>query len=222
LRRWSGAEIFVLNENAYAAPEGITELIDATNNLIPEGIKASENDIASFKLMRKRVWAHGITGIATTSAVVIGAVPIPFADALFLSPIEIAEVNALAQVYGINKNEGSKQFINSIIEVGTVSVAAKAAISALKAIPGINIAASVLNAIIAGSIVASIGEGTIYAFEQVYLGKKSMTDIDWIKQVMESKLASQFIDNVTKMIEQIKQNTDTKTIPKIIIDLFKK
>ena len=37
--------------------------------------------------------------------------------------------------------------------MGTVSTAAKAAISTLKAIPGINIAASALNAIIAGSIV---------------------------------------------------------------------
>ena len=44
------ASTYVLNDNAYAAPEGITELIDATNELMPEGIKASESDIAKFKL----------------------------------------------------------------------------------------------------------------------------------------------------------------------------
>ena len=36
-------------------------------------------------------------------------------------------------------------FINSIINVGTVSVVAKGALSAIKAIPGINIAVSALN-----------------------------------------------------------------------------
>jgi uncharacterized protein (DUF697 family) len=111
--------------------------------------------------------AHGITGLATSAAAVVGAVPIPFADALLLAPIETVEINSLAHVYGINKNEGIKQLVNSIVEVGTVSMVAKTAISALKAIPGVRIGASVLNAIIAGCIVAAIGEGTIHAFEQV-------------------------------------------------------
>jgi len=215
------ASTYVLNDNAYAAPEGITELIDATNELMPEGIKAGEKDIATFKLNRKKAMAHGITGVSTTAAVVVGAVPIPFADAVILAPIETALVNALAQIYGISKNEESKQFVNSIVEVGTVSVAAKTAISALKAIPGVNLGASVLNAIIAGSIVAALGEGTIYAFEQVYLGQKSVTDIDWVKKLIESKLSSQFIDSIKTVVEQITKDTDKKAIAQIITDVFK-
>lgn len=71
----------------------------------------------------------------------VGAVPVPFTDAVILSPIEVAEINALVQVYGIDKNEESKQFFNSIVEVGTVSTAAKAVISGLKAIPGVSLGA---------------------------------------------------------------------------------
>ena len=98
----------VLNDSAYAAPEGIAELIDATNELMPEGVKAAEADIYNFILNRKRGLAQSIVGVATTAGVVVGAVPIPFADAMILSPIEVAEINALAQLYGINKNEKSK------------------------------------------------------------------------------------------------------------------
>lgn len=216
------ASTFVLNDNAFAPPSGITELIDATNELMPEGMKAGKDDIATFNLKRKRALAHGVVGVSTASAVVIGAVPVPFADAFLLTPLEIAEVNALAQIYGINKTEGSKQFINSIVEVGTVSLAAKAAISALKAIPGINIGASVLNAVIAGSIVTAIGEGTIYAFEQIYLGKKSVLDIDWVSKLLEAKLTSQLTDKVKTILEEIAQNPDKKNIPNIIINAFKK
>ena len=165
--------------------------------------------------------AHGVTGVSTTAAVVVGAVPIPFSDAFLLSPIEIALVNALAQIYGINKDENSKQFLNSIIEVGTVSVAAKSAISALKAIPGVNLGASIVNAIIAGCIVAAIGEGTIIAFEQVYLGKKSLSDIDWVKDLLESKLSLQFIDLVKTVLEKVSENTDLKSIARIIEEVFK-
>lgn len=214
------ASTYVLNENAYAAPEGITELIDATNDLLPEGIKAAELDVAMFKLNRKRSLAHSIVGVATTAGVAVGAVPIPFPDAVILGPVEIAEVNALAQVYGIKKDEKSKKFLNSIVEVGTVGVAAKAAITALKAIPGVNISAAILNAIIAGSIVAALGEGSIYAFEQVYLGKKTTEDIDWVRKVIESKLTSQFNERVTDAMGKVSDKSDDKAISKVILDLF--
>jgi uncharacterized protein (DUF697 family)/GTPase Era involved in 16S rRNA processing len=214
------ASIYPLNDVAFAPPEGIAELIEATNTLMPAGIKAAEKDLSTFILNRKRALAHSIVGVSTTAAVTVGAVPIPFADAFILTPIEIALVNTLAQLYEINKGEDAKLFLNSIVEVGTVSIAAKTAISGLKAIPGINLAASVINAIIAGSIVAAIGEGTIYVFEKVYLGEKSVADLDWVKKVMEAKLSSQLIENTTKIIEKIAKMDNPKDIGKVITDLL--
>jgi len=215
------ASTYVLNDDAYAAPEGITELIDATNELMPEGLKAGEIDISAFKLGRKRALAHGVTAASTVAAVVVGAVPIPFADAAILAPIEMLEVNSLAKIYGIGKNEKSKQFLNSIVEVGTAGMVAKAAISSLKAIPGINLGASVLNAIIAGSIVAALGEGAIYAFEQISLGNKSVEDIDWIKKIMELQLSSKFMDSVKVIAEKATDNIDKNSLAQIITSAFK-
>lgn len=214
------ASTFTLNDTAFAAPEGITELIDATNALMPEGIKAGAHDVYKFKLKRKKALAQSVVAVTTTAAVTVGAIPVPFADALILTPIEVGQINALARLYEINKDEQSKQFFNSIVEVGTVSVAAKTAISALKAIPGINIGASVLNAIMAGAIVAAIGEGSIYVFEKIYTGEKSVEDIDWVKNVMESELSSQFVENVTVVVEQIVKSGNTKNIGKLISSLF--
>ena len=214
------ASTFVVNKDIFVAPDGIIELIDSTNELMPEGIKAGQKDLHTYILNRKRALAHGAVGAATAAGVMVGAVPIPFSDALILSSIEIAEINALAHIYGISKNEESKKFFSSIVEVGTVSIAAKAAISALKAIPGVNLGASVINAVIAGSIVAALGEGTIYAFEQVYLGNKSVADIDWVKKVIESKLSVQFINNVKDAVVRITETTDKKKIVKIILDVF--
>lgn len=214
------ADTYTLNDTAFAPPEGIAELINATNELMPEGIKAAARDIARFVLNRKKALAQGVIGAAVVSGATVGAVPIPFADAAILSPIEVAEVNAIAHVYGLHKDEKSKQFLNSIVQVGTVSVAAKTAISTLKAIPGINLAASALNAVMAGSIVGAIGEGSVYAFEKVYLGEKSLDDIDWVKQVMESKLAAQFVEKVKGVLGKAAKGGDSKGIAKMISELF--
>ena len=214
------ASTYVLNDTAFAAPQGIAELIERTNNCLPEGIKAADRDINTYKLKRKNVLSQSLIGTVTTAGVVVGAIPIPFADAAILTPIEIAEVNALAGIYEIGKNEDSKNFINSIIEVGTVGVGAKTLISAIKSIPGINIAGAVLNAVIAGSFVCTIGETSRYLFEQVYLGKKTMDDIDWGKKILESKLANETMDKIKKVVGQVSQSSDNQSIAEIISKVF--
>ncbi|MFL2095272.1 GTPase [Marinilactibacillus psychrotolerans] len=210
------ASTYTLNETAFAAPEGISELIDVTNKLMPEGIKASESDVNNFKLIRKRALAQSVVGVSTASAVAIGAVPKSLSDALILAPIEGAEIGALARIYEINKSENSKELTDSIIEIGTVSVAAKAVIKSVNAIPNIKITGKILNAIIAGAVVAAIGEGSIYVFDKIYTGEKSIEDIEWVKSVMNSKLSSDFINNVTSIVEKTGRGGYTKDLDKVI------
>lgn len=214
------ASTYELNETAFAAPEGITELIDVTNEWMPEGLKTGKADLDEFKLSRKRYLAHGIVGVSTASAVAIGAIPTSIADAAVLAPLEVAEVNSIAKVYGVKNDTKSKDFINSIVEVGTVSTAAKSVIAALKNIPGVNIGASVLNAVVAGCIVAALGEGSVYVFEQIYLGNKSLDDIDWVKKFLESKLSIEFIDKVQDALKNLGNESSAKDIIKIIGNLF--
>ena len=211
---------YILNEDAFAAPEGITELIDVTNALLPEGIRAGQNDLSKYILSRKRALAHGVVSTAAAAGVVVGAVPIPFPDALLLTPTEVAEVNSLAKIYGIGKDESSKRFLSAIVEVGTVGTSAKTLITALTAIPGINIGASVMNAIIAGVIIAALGEGSIYAFEQVYLGNKSINDIDWVKKLIESKLSVTIAERAKPILEKLKDTSDNKAILGAVLELI--
>ena len=215
------AQDYVINDSSYVEPVGITELIEATNNFLPEGKKAADDDIYHYKIKRKKALAQGIVGTATTAGSVIGAIPISVADAPLLSGIEAGEITALAKLYEIPKGEKSKQLMGTIIEAGTASAAAKGAISVLKSIPGVNLVAGVLNAVIAGCFVAAIGEASIYIFEQVYLGKKTAEDIDWITKVIESKLSTELIEGATSVIKKVTDKTDQKTIGKYIMEMFK-
>lgn len=215
------AQSYVINDSSYVEPVGISELIEVTNDLLPEGKKAADNDIYHYKLKRKKAFAHGIVGTATTAGSAIGAIPIPVADAPLLSGIETAEISALARLYKIPKGENSKQLMGTIIEAGTASAAAKGAISVLKSIPGVNLVAGVLNAVIAGCFVAAIGEASIYIFEQVYTGKKTAEDIDWVTKVIESKLSTEFIETTTAVIRKVTDKTDQKTIAKYIMEMFR-
>ena len=210
------ARAYSLNVNAYAPPEGISELINATCGLMPEGMRAAREDVAAFVLKRNRVMAQGVTALATGAAVLVAAVPIPFPDAALLAPTEIAEVNAIAKIYGIRGDEKYKRMLNSIVQVGTVSTAARTLISTLKAVPGINIGAITLNAIIAGGIAAGMGEASSFIFEQISLGNRSVDDIDWVRKVLESELTS----TVLRKLQEVVGKTDGKMTAKDITDII--
>lgn len=196
------ASTYQINNDVYVEPDGITELITRTNDCMPEGIRAAEEDIKSYILKRKRVLAQTVIAVASTAGGVVGAIPIPFADAAILAPVEITEINSLAKIYDIPKNEKTKKFAESIIEAGTVGTAAKGVISGIKAIPGINIAGSALNAIIASVFVASIGEASCLMFEQICKGNKTLDDIEWAKEVVANKLNKDGIAKVKKILQK--------------------
>lgn len=210
------AETYRLNDTAFAAPDGISELIGFTNDLMPEGKRAAEKDVAAFKLRRKRGMAQAVVAASTAAAAGVGTAPIPIPDALVLSPIEAGEINMIASIYDVDRGESSKAFFDTIIEVGTVSAVAKSAITALKAVPGLSIAVSVLNGIIAASIVAAIGEGSIQVFEKVYTGEKTTEDLTWLREYMESKLTKDFVTKVTAVIEKVAQEGVPRDVPQLI------
>ncbi len=214
------AASYALNETAFAEPDGITELINTTNDLLPEGLQAAKKDLDNFVLNRKRFFAQSVVTAATTAGIAVGLVPITFSDAALLTPTEAAEINSIARIYGINKDEKGKRFLQSIVDAGTVSAAAKTLISALKAIPGINLGASVINAVIAGVIVFALGEGSIYAFEQIYRGNKSTDDIDWVKKLLESKLSLNIVEKAKPILEKLKDSPDPKAILKTVMELI--
>lgn len=194
-------------------------MIDLTNKLIPEGVQASQKDISKYKLKRKRAFAQSLVFTSTATGTIIGAIPIPMADAMVLTPLELAEINGIRKIYGIN-GEGVNSFVDSIMKAGTVGTAAKTTISALKALPGVNVATSVLNAVVAGGFIVALGEASIYIFEQVYLGKKSLKDIEWASKIVESKFNSEFVEKILRCLKKVPEKGNVKELADIIINEF--
>ena len=213
------AESYYLTDTVFAPPEGITELVDLTNELMPEGKRIAKDVVSRYQLERRRAFSQAVTLGSTAAAATVGAVPVPFADALLLQPLEVAEISGIAAIYGLSRGDQAKLLKNTIVEVGTISTAAKAAISALKAIPGLGVATSVINAVIASGIVAALGEGSIYVFEQIYLGNKEITDVDWVRKIIESRFAGSFVEKMKGVLENVTDGSDAKDIAKQIYDL---
>ena len=200
------AETYNLNETAFAAPDGLTELIEATNDLLPEGIKAAERDVSRFKLNRKRAHSHSVVAASAAAGAVVGAVPVPMPDAAILTPLEMTQINALASIYGIERTSAA-------------GIAAKSAANAIKAIPAINLAASVVNACVAACVVAALGESSRYIFEKIYLGEKSVEDLDWVNKIIDSSFANEFVEKASSIAQSLSSSDGAKSVGAIVAQL---
>lgn len=209
------AEIYNLNDTAFAPQEGITELIDATYEVMPEGIQAAAYDIDNYKLKMKQSVARGISAASTAAGVAVGATTIiPYSDAVVLTGIESAEIKAIASVYGIKKSKGSTALIQKIVEIGTVSMVARATCSAvLRIIP---VAGQIANAVVAGCFVAAIGEGSRYVFEQIYLGNKSVEDLEWVEKMVTDAVSKGVLNKAEKAKSQLNENTSKEDVVNIL------
>ena len=180
--------------NINVTPDGLGELLAETVKYLPEGISASLVDKNYFM-------AHSVVGASALAGLTVGLVPIPFPDGTILTPLEVGEIKSLSKIYGVEFDKNT-ELIQTIINAGTAGIVAKTALNAIKAIPGLNIAGDVLNGIVAGVIVAALGEGSVYIFEQIYTGQKSVADTEWVKNFLDSKVASGLTKNINTIVKE--------------------
>ena len=187
--------------NINVTPDGLGELLTETVKFLPEGVNASIVDKNYFYLNQKRAMAHSVVGASALAGLTVGLVPIPFPDGTILTPLEVGEIKSLSKIYGVEFDKNT-ELIQTIINAGTAGIIAKTALNAIKAIPGLNIAGDVLNGIVAGVIVAALGEGSVYIFEQIYTGQKSVTDTEWVKKFLDSKVANGLAGNINNIVKE--------------------
>ena len=198
-------------------PRGIEELIEVTEKNLDAAVRDAEQAVKRYDLKCKRRKAQALTFAAATSGGAIGAIPISFPDTVILTPLETLLVTSISRVYNLDeKDDLIKKIITRLVEAGTVSFVAKNALNQLKKIPGLgNLAADALNAIVAGAIIAGIGEATSLVMEKVYLGDINKEDLEWVNNIVENQM-NVIIKNISNLVTGKKTNLNSGDILKAL------
>ena len=208
-----------INDMTVVPPYGLEKLVDKTVDLTPEALRMADGAVMDYKLGVKRRMAHGFTAAVTAGSAAVGASPVPVADEVILVPAQTALVRDIAKIYGVPSKDSS--LIRTIVECGTVSIPARAAVSSLKAaLPGVG---NAINAVVAAVFSGAIGEITIAIMENIYTGRIDDNDLKWVRKFTESE----FQKTIKKKLPMLKgitniDMTDMKSVGKFVADLFKK
>ncbi len=195
------AKPYPVNDDVIVQPKGIEELCNATLDCADYAKQINKDNRDRMVLEQKRFTANALVVIATTSAAVIGAVPLSFADSFLLVPLETALTKGIFKIYGV---EFSKDLITSIIGSTLLTNVAKAALAKLKTIP--NLAGSAINAVVAGLIVGALGEALIAVSESIYRGYIDPTKIDDVLDFLSEKIKNNQV--IGAAISYLEKNAD--------------
>ncbi|MEE0061077.1 MAG: GTPase [Acutalibacteraceae bacterium] len=195
------AKPYAITNEIVVQPRGIDELCLATIECSEEAKSISAENKLRMTLQQKRYNANAIVVGATAAGIVVGAVPIPFADSFILIPIETGLTKSILKIYGV---KFSGELISSLVGSTAITNVAKAAISSLKAIP--NIASSVINAVVAGFFVAALGEAVIGLAEAICRGVIDVEKIDSVVNYTSEKLKENPM--LGFVVEYIENNAD--------------
>ncbi len=208
------AKEYQIDDGITVPPIGLDDLINNTVELMPEAKRIGKDAIKEIDLKIKNVMANAYIGGATVGATTVGAIPIPIPDATILVPIQTGMLTGVARVYGIQDKDSANEIIDTILKVGGTTMGGKALLNALKAIPGINVAAAVLNAAVAGSITLAAGEISNVLFRKVYANEIELKGIDWEKEI--AKMFNDYLPGITDALKQVLQDRNGKIDIKVI------
>ena len=177
------AKAFPVSESLSILPRGLDELVLKTGELVPEAKDRTRDSVRNLDLKLKKNMAASVIAASAAGAAIVGAVPIPVADAAVLVPLQTAMLSSVARIYGVKDESFTNEIIDTILKVGGTTLAGRALLEALKGVPALNAAASLLNAGVAGAVTLAAGQICQFLFEKDYTGERSRDAVDWENEI---------------------------------------
>lgn len=180
--------------------------------------KKKKREPRSPEEKKRRSQARRMIAGTAAGAAVVGAVPIPIADSALLVPLQLHMLTRIARIYGMEKDSAENAVIDNIIKVGATTMAGRTILSALKGVPGIHLAASVLNALVAGTVTYAAGEISAMVFEGIQRGTIDPKTIDWARYI--EVLYREKMPEYTELIQEALEKRSAEDVVKNLVKIL--
>ena len=212
------AKDFPISQDAIVPQRGLDDLVNKTNELTPLAKTIGREGVKNLDLKMKASMANSMITTSTVGAVTVGAVPIPIPDSTLLVPIQTGMMWRIADIYGIQKNDTSNKIVNTTLKVGATTVAGRSIVKGLQSIPGLNLAGSLVNAAVAGSVTYISGQACRIIFEKIYVGEMEEEGTDWEKEIREiyERYAPKILDAFERFAQSGKAKPDAEDLKDLI------
>lgn len=154
-------------------PAGLTELVEVTSEVIPEGHRRAFAAAQRASIKHKVRAARTLVRRAGAAAATAGASPIPWSDAFVLVPIQVGMLAGVTATFGLNLSAAflSTLLASTIGGFGSTVLGRTIATNLLKLIPGAGtIAGAAISSMTAATLTVTLGEAYVATLEAIIEG----------------------------------------------------
>lgn len=167
-------------------PMGLDTLVDATMEVVPDGVRNALAAAQKVSIEQKQARARMIVGAAAATAAAVGAAPIPFADAALLVPAQLTMLAGITAAFGVPVASG---FLVTLLTGAAGAAGATLGgrllvTNLLKLVPGAGtLAGGVIAAGTASALTAALGEAYIAALTALFRrGGRTPTEAEILEE----------------------------------------
>jgi len=164
-----------LDEGIVLPAMGLSELVEATMEVVPHGLKRAFVAAQKVDIELKKTQSRVIVATAAASASAMGAVPIPFSDAAAIVPIQIGMLASISATFGLSIDQSFlSTLLGSILGGAGATFTGRVVVAGLlKMLPGAgSLVGGTIAAATAGAITTALGEAYITALDRLFLSKQ--------------------------------------------------
>jgi len=138
---------------------GLQPLLDATYRVAPAASQQALTAAQVLDVQRKKKAAAGIVRQSAAAAAVVGATPIPFADAALLIPTQVTMIARITAAFGLPRHTSrALALVGSIALTGGATLAGRSLASSLmKFVPGGAVVGSAISGTVAAALTTTVG-----------------------------------------------------------------
>lgn len=182
----------IMDDGHELPSRGLDVLVNATDEVMPEGKKNAFAAAQKADLKLKKNKAHSAIIAASISAGVAGASPIPFSDAVILIPIQTSMIVGITIAMGLSLEKAAmSSIVASALGCSAATFTGRMVVAnLLKFIPGGGtLAGDVISAATATSLTVALGKTYLETIASLIEGADVMPTADKIIQVFKEKWA---------------------------------
>ena len=170
------ARDYPLKEHRIISAYGLTELVNASLQLLPEPVQGAFINAQKVDLSKKVKRAEKAVRGYVSSAFATGFTPIPFSDAAVLVPMQVGMIAHLSSIFGISMKHGvMRSLVTALGGAGGATYLGRSIVANLfKFIPGI------------GTISGGVITGTTAAMLTYALGRAYIRLMEWMVEREEA------------------------------------
>lgn len=160
-----------LDDGIELPARGLTELVELTMGVIPDGHRNAFISVQKVHLAAKVKASHQAVAVASGLAATAAATPIPFSDAALIVPIQIGMLATISVTFGLEVDEA---FLGTLVSAAMgalgATMAGRAIVAGLlKLLPGGGwVAGGLISAATAGALTTTLGELYIHVLKTLF------------------------------------------------------